>query len=72
MPSYNLSSEVNLIDILLSEKLIASKGEGKRLIAQNAVKIDGTVCNDINQSISPAGVDVIIKVGKRRFLRIVS
>ncbi len=72
MPSYNLSSEVNLIDILLSEKLIASKGEGKRLIAQNAVKIDGTVCNDINQSISPAGVVVIIKVGKRRFLRIVS
>ena len=72
MPSYNLSSEVNLIDILLSEKLIASKGEGKRLIVQNAVKIDGTVCNDINQSISPAGVDVIIKVGKRRFLRIVS
>ena len=72
MPSYNLSSEVNLIDILLSEKLIASKGEGKRLIAQNAVKIDGAVCNDINQSISPAGVDVIIKVGKRRFLRIVS
>lgn len=72
MPSYNLSSEVNLIDILLSEKLIASKGEGKRLIVQNAVKIDGTVCNDINHSISPAGVDVIIKVGKRRFLRIVS
>lgn len=72
MPSYNLSSEVNLIDILLTEKLIASKGEGKRLIAQNAVKIDGTVCNDINQSISPTGVDVIIKVGKRRFLRIVS
>jgi len=72
MPSYNLSSEVNLIDILLSEKLIASKGEGKRLIVQNAVKIDGTVCNDINQSISPAGVDVIIKIGKRRFLRIVS
>jgi len=72
MPSYNLSSEVNLIDILLSEKLIASKGEGKRLIAQNAVRIDGTICNDINQSISPAGVDFIIKVGKRRFLRIVS
>ena len=72
MPSYNLSSEVNLIDILLTEKLISSKGEGKRLIAQNAVKIDGTVCNDINQSISPTGVDVIIKVGKRRFLRIVS
>lgn len=72
MPSYNLSSEINLVDILLSEKLIASKGEGKRLINQNAVKVDGKVCDDINQTISPSDQDVIVKVGKRRFLRIVS
>jgi len=72
MPSYNLSSKVNLIDILLSEKLISSKGEGKRLINQNAVKVDGEVCIDISQVISPSKQDVIIKVGKRRFLRIVS
>ena len=72
MPSYNLSSEINLVDILLSEKLIASKGEGKRLINQNAVKVDGKVCGDINQTISPSDEDVIVKVGKRRFLRIVS
>ena len=72
MPSYNLSSEINPVDILLSEKLIASKGEGKRLINQNAVKVDGKVCGDINQTISPSDEDVIVKVGKRRFLRIVS
>jgi len=72
MPSYNLSSEINLVDILLSEELIASKGEGKRLINQNAVKVDGKVCGDINQTISPSDEDVIVKVGKRRFLRIVS
>ena len=72
MPSYNLTSEINLVDILLSEKLIASKGEGKRLINQNAVKVDGKVCDDINQTISPSNEDIIVKVGKRRFLRIVS
>ena len=72
MPSYNLSSEINLVDILLSKKLIASKGEGKGLINQNAVKVDGKVCGDINQTISPSDEDVIVKVGKRRFLRIVS
>ena len=72
MPSYNLSSEINLVDILLSEKLIVSKGEGKRLINQNAVKVDGKVCDDINQIISPSDEDIIVKVGKRRFLRIVS
>ena len=72
MPSYNLSSEINLVEILLSEKLIVSKGEGKRLINQNAVKVDGKVCDDINQTISPSDEDIIVKVGKRRFLRIVS
>ena len=72
MPSYNLSSERNLVDILLSEKLIVSKGEWKRLINQNAVKVDGKVCDDINQTISPSDEDIIVKVGKRRFLRIVS
>ena len=72
MPSYNLSSEINLVDILLSEKLIVSKGEGKRLINQNAVKVDGKVCDDINQTIAPSNEDLIVKVGKRRFLRIVS
>lgn len=72
MPLYNLSSEINLVDILLSEKLIVSKGEGKRLINQNAVKVDGKVCDDINQTISPSDEDIIVKVGKRRFLRIVS
>lgn len=72
MPSYNLSSEINLVDILLSEKLIVSKGEGKRLINQNAVKVDGKVCDDISQTISPSNEDIIVKVGKRRFLRIVS
>ena len=72
MPSYNLSSEINLVDILLSKKLIVSKGEGKRLINQNAVKVDGKVCDDINQTISPSDEDIIVKVGKRRFLRIVS
>ena len=72
MPSYNLSSEINLVDILLSEKLIVSKGEGKRLINQNAVKVDGKVCDDINQTISHSDKDIIVKVGKRRFLRIVS
>jgi tyrosyl-tRNA synthetase len=56
----------------LSEKLIVSKGEGKRLINQNAVKVDGKVCDDINQTISPSDEDIIVKVGKRRFLRIVS
>ena len=72
MPSHKISSETTLIDILLAASLIESKGEGKRLISQNAVKIDGKVCNDLNHTISPLKSDTVVKVGKRRFLKIVS
>ena len=72
MPVVVLSSEKSLIDLLLSENLISSKGEGKRLIAQKAIKISGEICDDPNKLLSSQDNGAIIKVGKRRFLKIVS
>ena len=70
IPTFKVSSNSNILDILLSEKLIASKAEGKRLIAQNAIKIDGEVCSDIGYEVSNGCGERIVKIGKRRFLRI--
>ena len=39
------------------------------MIKQGAVKIDGDTVNDIYENIKP-GPEKILKVGKRRFLRI--
>ena len=72
MPEVVLSSEKSLIDLLLGENLISSKGEGKRLIAQKAIKISGEICDDPNKLLSSKDNGAIIKVGKRRFLKIVS
>ena len=72
MPEAVLSSEKSLIDLLLGENLISSKGEGKRLIAQKAIKISGEICDDPNKLLSSKDNGAIIKVGKRRFLKIVS
>ena len=72
MPEALLSSEKSLIDLLLGENLISSKGEGKRLIAQKAIKISGEICDDPNKLLSSKDNGAIIKVGKRRFLKIVS
>ena len=72
MPEAVLSSEKSLIDLLLGENLISSKGEGKRLIAQKAIKISGEICDDPNKLLSSQDNGAIIKVGKRRFLKIVS
>tara|TARA_B100000941_G_scaffold239662_1_gene182917 strand:+ start:1111 stop:2322 length:1212 start_codon:yes stop_codon:yes gene_type:complete len=72
MPICKIDSDISLIDILLDNKLISSKGEGKRLISQNAVKINGEVCDDTNFIISSSDSEYVIKVGKRRFLKVLS
>ena len=67
-----IDSDVGLLELLTEEGLVASKGEGKRLLNQNAIKINGQVCNDINFVISSSDEEFVIKVGKRRFLKVIS
>ena len=67
-----IDSDVGLLELITDEGLVASKGEGKRLLNQNAIKINGQVCNDINFVISSSGEEFVIKVGKRRFLKVIS
>ena len=67
-----IDSDVGLLELLTEEGLVASKGEGKRLLNQNAIKINGQVCNDINFVISSSEEEFVIKVGKRRFLKVIS
>ena len=67
-----IDSDVGLLELITEEGLVASKGEGKRLLNQNAIKIKGQVCNDINFVISSSEKEFVIKVGKRRFLKVIS
>ena len=54
--------------MLEESELISSRGEGRRLIKQNGVRLDGESLTDPNQIIQHEG---IIQVGKRRFLKVV-
>jgi tyrosyl-tRNA synthetase len=56
-----------LLDFLLREKLIASKGEGRRLLEQKGIHCDDKAVMDVNAPASPG----TYKVGKRKFIRIV-
>ena len=67
-----IDSDVGLLELITEEGLVASRGEGKRLLNQNAIKINGQVCNDINFVISSSEEEFVIKVGKRRFLKVIS
>lgn len=70
MPELNLTAERSLVDVIREQGLTKSKSEGRRLISQNAVRLDGEICRDINTILIP-GKKVVIKIGKRRFLRII-
>lgn len=68
MPEYLLQPGKSVLDVMIEAKLVSSKGEGRRLLSQNGVRLDGQTISDPNHEISQSGV---LQVGKRRFLRIV-
>ena len=67
---YKLVKKMKLIDIIVSNKILTSNGEAKRMIKQGAVKIDNNKVDDIFLELEPNN-KFILKVGKRKFLKIV-
>jgi tyrosyl-tRNA synthetase len=67
MPELKLQFGQTVLEVLLAGKLAASKSEGRRLIEQNGVRLDGETLNDPNAVFPHPGV---LQAGKRRFLRV--
>ena len=55
--------------LLLDAGLVASTSDGRRMIKQGAVSIDGIRVEDMNSTVEPVG-EMLLKVGKRRFCRV--
>ena len=70
MPEYRLAESEKLIGIMVKNGMVTSNGEGKRMITQGGVRIDKEKVDDIHSTIEP-GKNVVLKVGKRKFLRII-
>ena len=78
MPSADISeSEVKdgmpILDLLVKVGLIPSKGEGRRLITQGGISVNGEKVTDISFVITPESFDggkIVVKKGKKSFLRI--
>ena len=68
MPEYILQTGDKVMDIMVKASLVASKNEGRRLIQQNGVRLDGVVLTDSQLEVTHAGV---LQVGKRKFVRLV-
>jgi tyrosyl-tRNA synthetase len=66
MPQAKVEKGTLLVDLIATQGLAPSKSEAKRLIQQNAVKLNERPITSID---APAE-EGILKVGKRKFLKI--
>jgi tyrosyl-tRNA synthetase len=69
MPVFTLQAGQTVLDVLVAGKLVSSKSDGRRMIDQKGVRLDGETLVDPNQTFPHPGV---LQVGKRRFLRVVA
>jgi tyrosyl-tRNA synthetase len=59
-----------LPQLLVDAGLVTSTSEGRRMIKQLAVSVDGEKVTDMNMTIQPEA-DILLRVGKRRFCRVI-
>jgi tyrosyl-tRNA synthetase len=67
MPEYQLTDGQTILDVILDAKMASSKSEGRRLIDQKGVRLDGEV---VERGDIPVPHPGVLQVGKRKFLRI--
>jgi tyrosyl-tRNA synthetase len=65
------AAEEPLWKVLSRTGLVASSSEGRRMIQQGAVELDGQPINDLNHAVVTSSASHLLKVGKRRFKRFV-
>ncbi len=63
-------NEINLLDFLKDKNIIQSKSEGRRLFEQGGIYVDGKRFNDPSFLLK-IDKENIIKVGKRKFIKVV-
>ena len=70
-PVFHLTREVALMELLQQAGLVQSKSEGRRLIQQHGVRLNGELITDVDAIIRPTNQDQALRTGKRNYLRII-
>jgi tyrosyl-tRNA synthetase len=68
---FHVKSPINVIDLLVAGELVTSRSEGRRLIDQGGLRIEGEVVTSYETVVEPTpGRDRTLQAGKRKFLRL--
>jgi len=68
MPEYTLLDGQSVLDVLAESKIVPSRGEGRRMVQQGGVSLDGEKLTDPHAAFPGSGV---LRVGKRKFVRVI-
>lgn len=72
IPQEVLAQESSILDVLRNHKLVASGNEAKSLASNGGIRLNGAKVDDVLARIRPEDLPLVIQVGKRKFLRLVS
>ena len=67
MPEFELPAGATVMEVLTGAGLVSSKSEGRRMIDQKGVRLDGETLERGDEAFPHPGV---LQVGKRRFVRV--
>ncbi len=68
MFKYQLQAEQTVLDVLADSGLVSSRGEGRRMVKQNAVSLDDV---KLTEPFAPFPGPGVLRVGRRKFIQIV-
>lgn len=68
IPVYNLKGSESLLDVLVNAGMATSKNQGRRLVVQHGIRLDGETISDPLMILE---YNAVLQVGKRQFLKLV-
>ncbi len=73
MPEYRVpASGMNIVDIVVNAGLLPSKSETRRKLQEGAIYLDSVRVTDSALVIKPSDLPLVLKVGKRKFIRLIA
>ena len=69
MPTYQMQDGQTVLDVLADSGIVSSRGEGRRMIKQNAVSLDDDKLAD---PFAPFPGPGVLRVGRRKFIQIIT
>jgi tyrosyl-tRNA synthetase len=68
MPEYTLQDGDTVLHVMRTGNLVSSNSEGRRMVQQNAVSLDG---DKLDNPMAPFPGPGVLRVGRRKFLRVI-